>query len=219
MSVGGKKLSVCQNNVAAFSCCCNVANHFNSFFTSIAKELVNKLGNTSKKFADYLNNPLRSSMFLNPVTELEVSDQISNLNVKKSADAYDIPAKLIKMIKTQIIRPLTELINISFTTGYCPDLLKFAKVIPIYKTNSPLDVKKYRPISMLPIFNKIMEKLVYSRIIKFLKKNDVIFNYQFGFQKNKSPSLAILDMKSKTIEANEKKAFLLLYIFRFRKSV
>ena len=160
-----------------------VANHFNSFFTSIAEELVSKLGKTSKKFTDYLNKPQNTSLFLNPVAEYEVSDQINKLNEKKSADTYDIPVKLIKMIKDQITGPLTELINISFTTGCCAEILKYAKVIPIYKANSPLDVKNYRPISILPIFNKIMEKLMPERVISFLEKNNVNFNQQFGFQK------------------------------------
>ena len=122
-------------------------------------------------------------MFLNPVTEHEVSDQISTLNLKKSDDAYDIPVKFIKMIKNQSIGTLTELINISFTTGYCPDLLKFVKVIPIYKTNSPLDVKNYRPISVLPIFNTLMEKLMYSRIIKFLEKTMSSLTISLVFKK------------------------------------
>ena len=187
-----------------------MANHFNSFFTSIAEELVSKLGKTSKKFTDYLNKPQNNSLFLNPVAEYEVSDQINKLNEKKSADTYDIPVKLIKMIKDQITGPLTELINISFTTGCCPEILKYAKVIPIYKANSPLDVKNYRPISILPIFNKIMEKLMHERVISFLEKNNVIFNHQFGFQKNKSTTLAILDLQTKIIEAIEKNTSLVV---------
>ena len=195
-----------------------VANHFNSFFTSIAEELVSKLGKTSKKFTDYLNKPQNNSLFLNPVAEYEVSDQINKLNEKKSADTYDIPVKLIKMIKDQITGPLTELINISFTTGCCPEILKYAKVIPIYKANSPMDVKNYRPISILPIFNKIMEKLMHERVISFLEKNNVIFNHQFGFQKNKSTTLAILDLQTKIIEAIEKKHFSCCIFLDFAKA-
>ncbi len=68
-----------------------VANHFNQFFTGVAQNLVNRLGNTSKKFTDYLPNRQSNSLFINPVSEFEVSDQISSLDAKKSADAYDIP--------------------------------------------------------------------------------------------------------------------------------
>ena len=148
-----------------------VANHFNKFFTGIAKDLVNKLGKTSKKFTDYLHNPQSNSLFLNLVLEFEVSDEISNLDAKKSVDAYDIPIKMIKIIKDQIIGPLTILVNESFTTGYCPTLLKYAKVIPIFKANSPLEVTNYHPISLHPIFNKIIEKLMFKRVNSFLEKN------------------------------------------------
>ena len=73
-----------------------VANHFNQFFTGVAQNLVNRLGNTSKKFTDYLPNRQSNSLFINPVSEFEVSDQISSLDAKKSADAYDIPIKMAK---------------------------------------------------------------------------------------------------------------------------
>ena len=95
---------------------------------------------------------------MKPVTELEFNDVISSLDAKKSSDAYGIPIKLVKVIKDAIIGPLTLLINESFTSGYCPQIMKYAKVIPIFKANSPLEVTNYRPISLLPIFNKVMEK-------------------------------------------------------------
>ena len=157
-------------------------------------------------------------MFLNLALEFEVSDEISNLDAKKSVDAYDIPIKMIKIIKDQIIGPLTILVNESFTTGYCPTLLKYAKAIPIFKANSPLEVTNYRPISLLPIFNKIIEKLIFKRLNGFLKKNNVIFNHQFGFQKNKSTSLAILDVTTKLLNAIENKQFSCCIFLDFAKA-
>lgn len=195
-----------------------VSNHFNRFFTGIAKDLVNKLGKTAKKFTDYLHSPQSNSLFLRPVSEFEVGDEICNLDAKKSADAYDIPITMIKLIKDQIIGPLTTLINDSFTTGYCPTLLKYAKVIPIHKANSPLEVTNYRPISLLPIFNKIIEKLMYARVNNFLEKNNVIFKHQFGFQKNKSTSLAILDVTTKLLNAIENKQFSCCIFLDFAKA-
>ena len=195
-----------------------VANHFNEFFTGVAQNLVNKLGNTTRKFADYLPNRQSNSLFINPVSEFEVSDQISSLDAKKSSDAYDIPIKMVKAIKNEIVGPLTILINESFSTGYCPKILKFAKVIPIFKANSPLEVTNYRPISLLPIFNKVIEKLMYTRLNNFLEKNKVIFKHQFGFQKNKSTTLAILDVTTKLINAIEHKQFSCCIFLDFAKA-
>ena len=74
---------------------------------------------------------------------------------------------MVKAIKDDIVGPLTILINESFSSGYCPKILKYAKVIPIFKANSPFEVTNYRPISLLPIFNKIIEKLMYTRFNNF----------------------------------------------------
>ena len=71
--------------------------------------------------------------------------------------------------------------NIAFVTGIFPDLCKLAKVIPIFKKGDPLDCTNYRPISLLPIFGKILEKLVYSRMYEFLEINKLIYDRQFGF--------------------------------------
>ena len=133
--------------------------------------------------------------------EFEVSGVISNLDAKKSADAYGIPIKLVKLIKSAIVVPLNLLIYESFTTGYCPQILQYAKVIPIFKASSPLEVKNYRPISLLPIFNKVIEQLMYARVINFLESLKIIFNHQFGFQRNKSTTLAILDVYAKLVDA------------------
>ena len=142
---------------------------------------MNRLGSTTKKYTEFLNNPQPNSLFLNPVTEFEVSDVISSLDAKKSADSYGIPFKLVKLIKDAFVGPSTLLINESFTTGYCPQILKYAGVIPIFKASSPLEVTNYRPISLLQIFNKVIEKLMYVRVSNFLESLKIIFNHQFGF--------------------------------------
>ena len=142
---------------------------------------MNRLGSTTKKYTEFLNNPQPNSLFLNPVTEFEVSDVISNLDARKSADSYGIPIKLVKLIKYAFVGPSTLIINESFTTGYFPQILKYARVIPFFKASSPLEVTNYRPISLLPIFNKVIEKLMYVRVSNFLEPLKIIFNHQFGF--------------------------------------
>ena len=170
------------------------------------------------KYTDYLNKPQPNSLFLKPVTELEVNDVISILDTKKSSDAYGIPIKFVKMLKDAIIGPLNSLISESFTSGYCPQIMKYAKVIPIFKANSPLKVTNYRPISLLPIFNKVMEKLMYVRINDFLESRKIVFNHRFGFQRNKSTSLAILDVYAKLINTVEEKKYSCCIFLDFKKA-
>ena len=165
--------------------------------TNFLQNLVNKLGNTTKKFSDYLPNCQSNNLFSNPVSEFDVCDQSSTLDAKKSADAYDIPTMMVNAITDVIVGPLTIRINESFSTGYCPKLVKYAKVIPIFKANSPLEETNYFPISLLPICNEIIEKLMYSKVNNFLEKNNIIIKQQFGFQKKKSTTLAIPGITTK----------------------
>ena len=153
-----------------------------------------------------------------PVTESEVLDKLSNLDISKAADAYDIPVKVIKLIRKEICKPLTTLINLSFCNGYFPTSLRYAKVIPIFKANSKLQVSNYRPISLLSIFNTIFEKLMYSRLFDFLTKHKILYPHQFGFQKHKSTSLAILDVCTKLIQAIEDKKFSCCIFLDFAKA-
>ena len=72
--------------------------------------------------------------------------------------------------------------------------MKLAKVIPIFKTGSRLEVNNYRPISLLPLFSKLLEKLMHTRLYSFLVTNNVIYSSQFGFQKNKSTSHSLIEI-------------------------
>ena len=195
-----------------------VANRFNEYFTSIAQNLVDKLRNPKKQYSDYLKDPVSNSFMISPVLTAEVLDQLRNLDETKAADSYDIPVNLIKLVQNHIAKPLTTLINLSFSTGYYPKALKYAKVIPIFKAKAKNEVSNYRPISLLPLFNKIFEKLMYSRLIGFLNKNKVLYTHQFGFQKNKSTSLAILDVCIKLVESIEKREFSCCIFLDFAKA-
>ena len=68
----------------------------------------------------------------------------------------------------------------SFMEGVFPSELKLAKVIPIFKSGDSTKMSNYRPISILSLFSKIFEKLMYNIVNNFLYKNEVIYKYQFG---------------------------------------
>jgi len=84
--------------------------------------------------------------------------------------------------------------NLSFTTGIVPDLIKIAKVVPVYKKGERNVPGNYRPISLLSIFDKIVDKLMYKRLLMFLEMNDILYEYQFGFRKNYSTSQAVMEV-------------------------
>ena len=98
----------------------------------------------------------------------------------------DLPIKLIKIASKPLSRFFCIIINHSFQTGTFPNKLKFAIVTPIHKRNCHLTLGNHRPISLLPVFSKIIEKLMYVRLMKFLMKENILFDHQYGFPKKQN---------------------------------
>ena len=78
--------------------------------------------------------------------------------------------------------------------GYFPDPWKIARVSPIFKQGDPTDLGNYRPISVLPVFSKIFERIIQKRILSFLNKQGSILGTQYGFRRNHSTFMAVMDM-------------------------
>ena len=101
---------------------------------------------------------------------------------------------MIKECSAELAPTLAYLNNQSFLKGIVPDQLKIAKVIPIYKNDDPSHVQNYRPISVLTHFSKISEKLVCSRLNKYIADNAILHSNQFGFREKMSTALALLKL-------------------------
>jgi len=183
----------------------HVANKFNHYFINVADSLSEKIVNKNNIFQDYLKNPNESSFFMKETTPDEISLIINALNVNKSGDIYDIAPKYVKLVSKSVSLLLTIIFNRSIDEGIFPTAMKTAKVIPIYKNDSTFFVSNYRPISLLPIFSKIFEKLVYNRFIEFIDKNNILIKNQYGFQKNKSTELAVASLVSEITSSFENK--------------
>ena len=113
-------------------------------------------------------------MFLLPIAEEEILNVALNMSNKKSNDCYNINMKTAKKCIDVIVNPLTNIFNKSFNTGVFPDGMKTAKVVPIFKSGNKSDFENYGPISLLPQFYKMLEKLFYNRYESFLGKNNVL---------------------------------------------
>ena len=210
------KSNICLNIEGQFIT--SQAHKFNHFFINLAQNLVSKLGNTDKSFRDYLQEPQYEKFFMKPVTSYEVSDLIKNLDESISPDPYNIPVKQIKLIPYNMSGALTDIFNESFKTGIFPDLLKLVHVTPIHKGNSRLAVTNYRPISVLSIISKVFKQTVHKRVYDFFISHNIIYEHQFGFKKNKSTSLAVLDIYSKLIKSIENKEFSCCRFLDFAKA-
>ena len=119
---------------------------------------------------------------------------MSSLDSTKSVGPNSIPTKILKLLKNDISGQLVDIFNMSFTSGIFPSALKLAKVIPVYKKDSKLDFSNYRPISLLSNLDKILEKLMYTRIVKFFNNNNLFYLLQFGFRQNYSTMHALISL-------------------------
>ena len=87
---------------------------------------------------------------------------------------FEINIRVIKHIIFAIVEPLCTIFNQSLSTGAVPEDMKVARITPIHKKGNTDDLNNYRPVSVLNIFSKILEKCIYERFLHFVNKNDNI---------------------------------------------
>ena len=134
-------------------------------------------------------------MFVSAVNDREIIDIVKTLKNKKSTDCFDIDMTLVKSIIECIVQPFTYICNLSFQTGIFPSKMKTAKVIPIYKSGERHQFTNYRPISLLPQFSKILEKLFDHRLETFIEKHNLLSDSQYGFRAKRSTSMAVMELE------------------------
>ena len=160
-----------------------IVNAFNNYYTNIGSSLASHIPTSSKNPVDYITKNVVHSLFLRPVDNCEVQNII--LALKDSSAGWDnISSKIMKRCNNLIILQLTHLFNLSLQQGVFPDQLKIAKVVPLFKGGDSMLISNYRPVSILPLFSKVLEKIVYSRVIEFVNQNEILYKYQFGFREN-----------------------------------
>ncbi len=171
----------------------DIANSFNKYFSLIGSNLAKHLSK-GNEYQKYMTNRLPNNMFLTPITEHELFIEINKLSQNKAPGIDNIPSGIIKLTTDFITTPLTHIFNTSFDSATVPDSLKTAKVIPVYKTNEKHSPGNYRPISLLSIFNKLLEKLMYKRLFAFLNQFNILEKYQFGFRRGYSTTMAVTEI-------------------------
>ena len=166
--------------------------------------MASNIKNTGKNYYDYLIDNRTCSMYMKPIVELDIVKIIEKFNQNKSAGHDNIGNFIIKKVCKEIVHPLTMIFNLSISTGIIPEKLKLAKVIPIYKKENPEVFSNYRPVSLLPCFSKILERLVFNRCLEYIESNKILNSRQFGFRPNHSTSMAIAELVDKINTAVER---------------
>ena len=165
---------------------------FNEYFINVSNNLSLGISNNNINPLSYMGERTVNSFIFSESNTAEVLKVIKNFKNKKST-LNNLPIFILKKI-SHIIAPLiSELFNDSIKYGTFPETLKVGRVIPIHKSGPQKDISNFRPITTLSVYSKIFEKLVHTRLSKFISKYNLINDNQFGFQKNKNSSDAILE--------------------------
>ena len=127
-----------------------IANHFNTFSISIAKELIKKIPPTHNNFQNSPKNQIEMSFFIGPVDIKETENIINSPQKNKAWGPHSPPIKILNKSKKQLSATLTHLINLAFEAGIFPIILKAAKVIPIFKNGDQEDCNNYILFIWLP---------------------------------------------------------------------
>ena len=184
-----------------------IGNKFNEFFVTIGPKLDAKIDPPQVEFQIYLRGDISDSFYIKPTTPEEIMNIIHACKGKRSSGWDDIPMTIIKYVGPHIAAPFAHICNLSFSSGLFPSEMKTAKVTPVYKGDARDEFSNYRPISLLPNFSKILEKIMFNRLNEFLNKHEILYEQQYGFRQNFSTDLALLELSDKIAESFDEKKY------------
>ena len=110
---------------------------------------------------------------------------------------------VLKLVKNEITPVLTHIVNLSISNYSFPSKWKKAKVIPLHKKDEILYPKNYRPVSLLPVFSKVLERCIFLQMVRYLEENNLLHPSHHGFRAKHSTSTALIQMFDSWIEAFE----------------
>ena len=141
-----------------------------------------------------------NSIFLVPVTTVEINGIIDQFTNFRSGWG-NIKPSIIKQTFSTMLEPLCYIINMSFSKGRVPNQLKIAKATPVFKNGDPSLIHYSRPISVLPVFSKIYERLMNNILLDHVTKNNILSKYHLGFRKGYSTDMVLTILIDKITNA------------------
>lgn len=200
-----------------------MAEKFNEFFVNVGERTFqstqNNLNDTSQSYSNPQHNVNLQHFFRpRPVDMNTVILTIKHLKKTNSAGSDGITLRYVQDSLPVTIPYITTIINTSVVTGKFPTIWKQATVIPIFKNGDKNDVKNYRPISLLPILSKILEKIVAKQLSTFLETNNHLSNTQYGFRQKLSTETALTTLTNKLYNNMEVRKISLLTLCDLSKA-
>ena len=169
----------------------NIALEFNNYFVNIGKSLrynsQRHFPGRGKKHMKYLKKNIKTAFF-KPITPKEIIDIVDDFKSNTSSSYDEVDISVVKQVIHMLCHPLCNIFNSSLSKAIFHEKLKIAKVIPVFKNGSSDILNNYRPISVLPVFSKILDFFFNNRLLLFLNQCDIISNSQYGFRAGHSTS-------------------------------
>ena len=169
------------------------AKQFGEYFSNVITRLKNsafKLTDCVWKHRKLLASRTDHVFQFEYVSIVFVKSFLKKVKRTKATGLDDLPAGMLKDCAAYIAVPLRYIVNLSLNTSTVPSAWKEAKIVPIYKSGASSSVENYRPISVLPILSKLLEKAVHTQLSTFLERNNLLNDSQFGYRENRSTDLA-----------------------------
>ena len=165
------------------------AKAFNKYFSEQCTPIVNSSEIPTRVILE--TNEVLDNFFFS-VTD--ISNIINNLDPNKSHGYDNISVRLIKICGLSICKPLNIIFSNCLSQGIFPEYWKKANVVPVHKKNEKYLLSNYRPISLLPIFSKIFERLIFNSIYNYLISNNLLSPHQSGFKPGDSCTYQLLSI-------------------------
>ena len=173
------------------------------FFVNVGSSLAKTIPLSPKDPTDYMTQNINVIFNINPVTGDEITKIMGPF--KDGATGWDtLKPSVMKNIKEYVKYPLAHICYIFFFTGVFPKELQLANVAPVFKANDEMIFANYRPVSVLPVFSKLIERLMYNRLVSYINENHLLYKYQCGFQAGKATYMALIVLIKKITEALDK---------------
>ena len=152
------------------------------------------------------------------VSEDSILKILKNIDENKAAGLDHLSGKFLKDGATILAKPLSQICNLSIKYSTLPNDCKTAKLKPLFKRGSKTDSKNYRPISVLPLISKIIEKFIHDQTQSFLDKNNIIYRYQSGFRKFYSTDSCLSYLNNKIATGFESELFTGMILIDLQKA-
>lgn len=176
--------------------------NLNEYFVNVSKNITSTIL-SQKDPISYLPNSgvFSNSLFLRPIDKSELIQTINSIKSKSSCSTDGLSIKIFSNLTVNVLEILVSLINDSFERGKFPECLKIAIIIPLHKGGEKSNACNYRPIALLPVLSKIIERLIKTRLMSFLIDNNILSQNQFGFLTNKCTTDAMFSVLHEVYQA------------------